>query len=410
MTNATRTWWLGVLLCACAADEGSSRNPGAGSDSVAAGSSGATGSVDGFGNSDNRTGTVQTGGTGTDPAGTTDPVTGLAEGEECAGYDEMAENGAQPTDIIIAVDQSSSMTQEVAFVQTQLNAFSQRIVDAMIDVHVILIVEKPGGPVFENPVCIPPPLAGPNCADNEPLFKHVNQHVDSNNAWEMILETYPQYAHLLRPDAQKHIVIISDDAPNLTGAAFDQMLLALDAQFSGYKHHAIYAFTYPGSFCLPGSDPCCGLADGDGSEYGRHTDATGGINGNLCLQDFESVWSALATQVIENTTLACDWEIPPPPPGETLDPLRVNVHYSGDGLAPQLLGFVDGFSACGAAGGWYYDNAQQPTRIFACPETCATMQELGNARIDIKFGCDRCTTGLDVTCGNGPPPKPPSVD
>jgi len=227
----------------------------------------------------------------------------------------------------------------------------------------------------------------------------------------MIIFTYPQYRHLLRAGAQKHIVVITDDAPNLSGASFDQMLRALDPQFDGYRHHAIYAFTYPGDApgCLVTGDVCCGFADGDGSEYGRHTDATGGIKGNLCLQDFEAVWNELAMQVIENTTLACDWEIPPPPEGETIDPMRVNVHYSGDGLAPQLLGWVNGFGACGASAGWYYDDNQQPTRVFACPETCAAIQVLTNARIDIKFGCGRCA-GLDADCGGGLPPKPPSVD
>lgn len=413
MADPRRACFLAAMaVVGCAADSGgATRSPGAAAGmgpSGSAGSSAAGGSgTDAFANSDNPTASVPAGPVGGDPAAS-NPMTGLGEGEECAGYDEQAQNGTQPTDIIIAVDQSSSMNEEVIFVQEQLNAFSQQIVAAMIDVHVILIVEKPGGPEGENPVCVPPPLAGPDCADNEPMFKHVNQHVDSNNAWEMIVETYPQYSHLLRPGAQKHVVVISDDAPSLTGAEFDQMLLALDPQFVGYRQHAIYGFTYPGAFCLPGSDPCCGYADGDGSEYGRHTDATGGIKGNLCLQDFQPVWSELAMQVIENTTLACDWAIPPPPPGEMLDPMRVNVHYSGDGVAPQLLGFVDGSAACGLGQGWYYDDGAQPTRIYACPETCATFQGLANARIDIKFGCGRCM-GLDVDCGSGPPPTPPSV-
>lgn len=339
----------------------------------------------------------------------TTPSDDLAREEACAGIAEMAQNAAPPADIIIAVDSTSSMTAETMFVQTQLNAFTQRIVDAMVDVRLILICEKPGTFV-QNPICIPPPLAGANCEDAEPRFKHIDQPVGNHDAWAQIIATYPQYQHLLRPTAQKHIVVISDDAPGMPRASFDQMLKRVDPQFEGYRHHAIYAFTFPGEapLCNGSGDPCCGMADGDGSDYGRLCDDTQGIKGNLCLQDFERVWDELATNVTDSTELACDWEIPPPPAGQTLDPQRVNVHYSGEGLAPQLIGWVQDSDACAANGGWFYDDNQLPTRVYACPQTCSTIRQYSRARVDITFGCKRCA-GLDVMCGGDPPPEPPEL-
>jgi hypothetical protein len=44
-----------------------------------------------------------------------------------------------PADIIFAIDSSGSMDEEIAFVQTHMNAFSQQIVAAGIDARVILI-------------------------------------------------------------------------------------------------------------------------------------------------------------------------------------------------------------------------------------------------------------------------------
>jgi hypothetical protein len=329
----------------------------------------------------------------------------------CAGVDEVAMGVPPSADIIIAVDTTSSMTEETKFVQTQLNAFSQRIVDAKVDARLILICQKPGAFV-QNPICVPPPLAGPNCGDAEPRFKHLDVFVGNNDAWEQIIAAYPDYKHLLRPTSQKHIVVISDDSPGLPRASFDQMLKRLDPQFDGYKFDAIYPFTFPGKaetgICNPPNDPCCGFSDGDGSEYGRLSDDTQGVKGNLCLQDFEKVWAELAKNVSDNAQLACDWEIPEPPSGETLDPMRVNVHYSGEGVAPKLLGWVQSAGDCGANEGWYYDDNQKPTRVLACPQSCSTLKQLTHARIDIKFGCNRCS-GLDVSCGGEPPPAPPEL-
>ena len=323
----------------------------------------------------------------------------LMGAEACAGVDEVAEGAAPPADIVIAVDSTSSMTAETMFVQAQLNAFAQRVVDAQIDVRLVLICEKPG-PFVSNPICIPPPLAGANCGDNEPLFKHIDALIGNHNAWEQIIATYPQYRHLLRSDAQKHIVVITDDSPMSPRASFDQRLKATDVQFEGYKFHAVYAST---EF---GDGPFCG--EGDGSDYGRLAEDTNGVKGNLCLQNFEEVWDELALNVKENAPAGCDWEIPPSPAGETLDPERVNVHYSGAGAAPRLIGWVPSANDCGATQGWYYDDNQQPTRVLACPQTCSAIRELAHARIDIKFGCKRCT-GLDVDCGGEPPPKPPEL-
>jgi hypothetical protein len=168
------------------------------------------------------------------------------------------------------------------------------------------------------------------------------------------------------------------------------MLRALNpTAFATYVQHALFAFTEPSDFeCLGDRDPCCGLSSGVGEAYGQLSDQTGGIRANLCDQDFEPVWAALATQVVDNAALACDWAIPPPPDGKQLNTALVNVQYSGTGQAVQRVGFVPAAADCGkVANGWYYDDRNPPTRVLMCPQTCAAIQLLNAARVEIEFGC-----------------------
>jgi hypothetical protein len=286
------------------------------------------------------------------------------------------------------------MDEETAFVQTQLNAFSQRIVDSGVDAHVILVAIRPGVDDDENGICVPPPLAGANCADNLPTFKQVDLRVESHDVWDKILMAYDQFAMLLRPDAKKHVLVITDDVPEgVGGAQFGEMLRARDPSFEGFVHHAIYAFTAPQELtCLldPTVDTCCGYAAGAGTAYGELCDTTGGIRANLCEQDFEPVWSALVAKVVEAADLSCDWAIPPPPAGETFDAMKVNVSYAADGVASEVVGWVENAGACsGVAHGWYYDDNAAPTRVQVCPQTCTTVEALMNPRVAIQFGCQR---------------------
>src|SRR5262249_31868921 len=125
----------------------------------------------------------------------------------CTGISAQATNKVQPSDIILAVDQSGSMGTETAWVRQQLNGFSQQIINAGIDVHVVLIPSPDGGAGLcsgsGNAICVPPPLAAANCADS-PSFRNVNCHVESHDALERIISLYGQYKDFLRPDASKH--------------------------------------------------------------------------------------------------------------------------------------------------------------------------------------------------------------
>jgi uncharacterized protein YegL len=98
---------------------------------------------------------------------------------------------------------------------------------------------------------------------------------------------------------------------------------------------------------------------------------------------------------IKAAQLSCDYTLPPPPSGKTIDVNAVNVNYTTGGMTNTL-----GYSAdCSNASGWHYDSTTTPTKIIMCPTICTSLQnDTSGGKIDIVFGCSTAVTG------GGPPP------
>jgi hypothetical protein len=95
-----------------------------------------------------------------------------------------------------------------------------------------------------------------------------------------------------------------------------------------------------------------------------------------------------ALKAIQGSQVACDFAMPTPDPGKTIDPTLVNVDYTpGGGGMKQTIGQVTNAGACGPKGGWYYDDANNPTKITLCPATCTVVQADSMPKIDIALGC-----------------------
>ena len=309
----------------------------------------------------------------------------------CIGYSQATENTYAPADIIVAVDNSGSMTEEAGFVRQHMgSSFSSVIVGAGIDAHVVFISADESE---TNGICIDAPLGSGSCPgdDNPPSFLHVKQEVGSRDALQQIIDHVPTYQHMLRPDAAKHVVVISDDDSMMPAFMFDSqfraVIQAFDPGFVTYSFHAIYAFTGPGNHLCAG-DPCCGLGARAGAVYEELVKLTSGVEGNLCLQDFAPVFDAVSQQVVSSTPLACEWEVPDPPAGEELDPTLVNVEFRGEGHPPQELGHVASEADCSSVQlGWYYDDPAEPSKVHVCPDACSVIQGIASAQIDMTLGC-----------------------
>ncbi|MCA9593375.1 MAG: hypothetical protein KC776_08685 [Myxococcales bacterium] len=362
---------LAVFGCSAANSEDGSGG-GAGSGSGGASASGGTGgSIIGTG------GAAASGGGGF--------------GGECAAVKQTASAVALPADIVWAIDTSCSMDQESTWVHDNMNQFSQQIAASGVDTHIILIADYPieiclpGFPCIKTGVCIDPPLGSGLCPqqDTNPAanYWHMNQGVASNDALDVLINTYSTYSYLLRPDASKTFVVITDDnatePPMNSADAFINAVNNLDpVLFKEWSFFSIHCYSQ------------CASAAATGSVYTDLVQKKAGVSGDLCLQDFKPVFDKLAQGVIGKSKLECTWSIPDPGNGETINPKKVNVRFTPSAGAPVDIYHVNSATDCTPAGGWYYDNDQNPTQVIACPATCSTIQADDQGSIDVLFGCD----------------------
>lgn len=303
----------------------------------------------------------------------------------CAGITIEPEGESGPVDIVFALDNSGSMDEEARFVQENMNRFSEQIVAASVDAHVVVISSYPGE---GNGICIDAPLGSGGCPgqdSNMPTFLHVDREVDSNNAIELMIDTFEQYRAALRPGAQKHLVVVTDDESDLSAAQARAGLLALEPPtFEGFTFHGIYAFTEGEG------DHCEELSSGEGVQYRQLIAETGGVSGDLCLQDFAPVFDRLAEAVVGRARLACQYTIPEPPTGTVFDPTRTNVLYSSTAVGTFGMARATSRAACSAAPegwAWHYDDEANPSSISLCPNACATIRSDEAAAVNVEFGC-----------------------
>lgn len=87
----------------------------------------------------------------------------------------------------------------------------------------------------------------------------------------------------------------------------------------------------------------------------------------------------------QSRPLECEWVMPTPAAGMTLDKERVNVTLGGATTLP--LGRVLGADQC-QPGAWHFDVADAPTRIVACPATCDAIKAGTYTDVKILLGCD----------------------
>jgi len=295
-----------------------------------------------------------------------------------------------PADIIWFVDQSGSMDQETQYVQAKINDFANQIGQTAIDYHVVMIAATSGS----NSICVPPPLSGGSCG-NGPRFRLVNQHIESNDGLNHVIGTYNQYQDFLRPDAVKHFVAVTDDnatdSPINSAQAFTNALAGLQpaGMFAKWQFHAVYAY---GTVPFVGCFGPFGTGAAVGVVYANLVQQTGGAQGEICVDNWQSVFNAITTAVVVGSKVSCEYAIPDPGNGQTLDPNQVNVDYLPGGNPPaQPIYRVNGPADCTAGsgqGGWYYDNNTTPTKIILCPDTCTAVQSDPAAKIDVKFGCE----------------------
>ncbi len=330
----------------------------------------------------------------------------------CSTYTDEAKQTYEPADIIWAVDTSGSMVEEAAAVQANINAFSQQISATGIDVHVVMLAAYPF--LILPGICVPAPLGSglcPSAGSDTKLpnfWHHPTGVVESVDAALRLVQLFPDYKFMLRPGVFKYVVVVTDDDsknnPNSSGNAgkYDDNPSGFITDFTNldpmmkdgaggrmWKLSSIYSFSQ------------CSNAANIGQVWKQIVNTTGGVHGDICncppgqtqacAQTFQKVFDELAKKIIAGAKpLACEWTIPAPEPGKTLDPNKVNVEFVDQASGtPKTIYHVNDAAACdGTLGGWYYNDNKTPTTIKLCPASCAEVTGAAQgSKINVVFGC-----------------------
>ncbi|MDC0740331.1 hypothetical protein [Polyangium mundeleinium] len=362
---------------------------------------------------------------------------GLTEDSACVSQSSEATLVKKPVDVIVLIDNSGSMSAEIIGVQNNINQNFAQILEASgLDYRVILIARH-GNASSAQSVCIEAPLSGipaggcmppPVSPVNNPgKFFHYSVEVASHDSLCKVLSTYgvqDEYGFApmgwkewLRPDAFKTFIELTDDGVNCSyggktyndsnsvnggntvATNWDTALLALSPENFGtaenrnYRFYSIVAMAYndPANKPYEPSDPVitgkCPTAADPGTGYQGLSNLTGGLKFPLCdTTSYDAVFQAIAEGVVAGAQVACEFGIPDPPEGTTVDLSSVVVDYTPGDMSPnKQFSQVADAAAC-AADAFYID--KPANKIILCPDTCGVVKNDAAAKVAVLFACD----------------------
>lgn len=367
------------------------------------------------------------------------PMTGRIEIDDaCVIQQDTAELVEQPVDIILVLDNSGSMDDELQAVEENINVnFASILIDSQVDYRVILISrhrEEPreASESASTSICVTTPLSslaacptedGPvSSVEDGPVFSErffqYSTKVESDDSFDVALGTYSSpadddlgdaydnapsgWSEWLRPGAKKVFLELTDDDEDMSATEFVSALVNLapehfgkDAQSPSFVFHSIVGLAEkdPSTAAYLAEEPLqegkCTGNDGDvtsaGVTYQELSRLTGGLRFPLCQFDaYDVVFRRIAEDVVQTSTLACDFAIPAPPPGLELDLNNVAIEYTpATGAPPIQFGQAPTSDTCQADAFYIADS-----RINLCPEACSAVRRDPAANVAVLFTCE----------------------
>lgn len=303
-------------------------------------------------------------------------------------------------DIIWVVDASGSMLDEQKKIGMNLTQFADTIAKANIDVRIVMMTTSSAIPVI-CPVTPADPLSGTALA-GDARYKFIESAVNSNNALDVAVGNFAMYQSFLRPGATTHFVTVSDDESTYKGLPTPQeRAQGFYADMKMLLGHDFIQHTISSEGPTPCGDPNCmpdestGIcvfvmlgcgAARPGDTYYALAGMTKGLTSSICASEWTPIFTRLSEAVIQSVPLPCDYVIPPPPAGQNLDPLKVNVGYTAPGASEMLFRKAAEQGACASELGWFYDDPAQPKQVKLCPAACSKVA--GGGTVSIAFGCE----------------------
>ncbi|NRA34346.1 MAG: VWA domain-containing protein [Polyangiaceae bacterium] len=287
---------------------------------------------------------------------------------ECASFASAGEPRFEGTaDVIWTLDDSGSMNEEIEAVRSRMREFFSSIIRAGIDVRIALVTE-----------------------DVQTYFPEVCQEitcveypVSSRNSLDAFIATRYDWRSILRPNADKFFVVVSDDESGLPAQSFRAWA----------DTYYVDEWRLAGIFCLP--ERVGGMygynCSGAGDVYFNLAINSGGVTADLGvpLLDWSEIFDELARGVIDTgVAVPCQWGIPSGSEDGDFEVSEVNVEFTDDsGEVIRLFNVPDDSRCEEAGGGWFYDSADAPTALMACPSTCESIQSDNSGQIAVVFGC-----------------------
>lgn len=412
-------------------------------DSGSDGGSGGNGASAGNGGGANGGGPNGGGPSGGQGGGFTDGGGGSGGEEPCAQDTSEGTIVNQPVDIVFVIDNSGSMSAEIEEVEEQINANFANIIDSAvpaIDYRVIMVAGF--GNSSSQKICVAEPLGGipdadmdghcdtiPNAPVNTSKFFHHSVDISSHDALCHLIEQLTTadeyglqpngYEGVLRPEAFKFFAVITDDNVTCNGDGFDfddgnsaadGQTVATDwdtvirnaapTQFGGTDGERRYSFWSIVAMAPLNSsagdpygephgpmdpivtDECTPSAVNPGTGYQALSVMTDGYRFPTCGLDYTDIFTLMAQGVIAGASVPCEFDLPEPPMGQTLDLATVQVRYTDGGMAVTTFDQVASEAACMADSFYIADD-----KIVLCPEACNLVQSDPDAKIDILYGC-----------------------
>ncbi|HEY8380471.1 MAG TPA: hypothetical protein VIK91_28510 [Nannocystis sp.] len=358
----------------------------------------------------------------------------------CGVQQAEAELIPRPVDIIITIDNSGSMDQEIIGVQNNINVNFSSIIEASGLDYRVIMVSRHGSAASSDSVCIEAPLSGipkGGCANppskpvNTEHFFHYSVEIASTNAWCQLLKTYNgstkddhNFAPMgwqtwLRPDAYKVFLVVSDDRVNCSHGGvtyndssvnagqtaatnFDNAWRTLSPIHFGdspenrnFKWYSIVGLNYNNPPDKPYTPmdaivtTKCSSAQHHAPGHQAMSNLTGALRFPLCdTTKYDVIFQDIAASVIADAKIACEFNIPEAPPGKVLDKDSIVVDFAPEGQDPVVFMQVPSVDQCGPMS--FYVSGDQ---VILCPEACTLAQNNKDAKISVEFTCEPLTPG-----------------
>ncbi len=360
-----------------------------------------------------------------------EPVGGISIDQACVIDQTTAELVEQPVDIILLLDNSGSMSDELEAVEQNINVnFASILASSAVDYRVILVsrhrreVRAEDGESSTS-ICVSAPLSGlADCsAAPEPTFSErffqYSTKLESTDSFDILLDTFAPpfdesdreekfdnaplgWSAWLRPGAKKVFLEVTDDNEDMPVNDFLNQLTSMapaqfgsDPQNPNIVFHSIIGIAEknPVSAAYLPDEPiqmatCTGngnVVENSGVSYQELSRLTGGLRFPLCqFGAYDVVFQRIAEDVVLTSSIACDFPIPAAPQGSELDLNNVAIQYNpGNGTVPVQFGQAPAYGAC-QADAFYIAN----DRLNLCPAACSLIRSDPTANVAVLFTCE----------------------